>query len=45
LISSRHRAGQPIIAANRCASVVFPDPAGPVTITNVGRLAGSSITN
>ena len=36
LISSRQRAGQPIAAANRCASVVLPDPAGPLTITKVG---------
>ena len=36
LISSRQMAGQPIIAAKRCASVVLPDPAGPLTITKVG---------
>jgi hypothetical protein len=44
LISSRQRAGQPIVAANRCASVVLPDPAGPLTITKVGRPTGSSLT-
>src|SRR5256885_15640231 len=38
LISSRQMAGQPIAAASRCASVVLPEPGGPLTITRVGSI-------
>ena len=41
LSSSRHSAGQPTAAASRWAGVVFPDPAGPLTTINVGRLMSS----
>src|SRR6185436_14617084 len=44
LSSSRHRAGQPTVVASRCASVVFPDPAGPLTIIKIGRPACGSVT-
>src|SRR5829696_826464 len=41
LSSSRDSAGQPTAAASRWASVVLPDPAGPLTTINVGRLTSS----
>ena len=37
LISSRQMAGHPTADAIAWASVVFPDPAGPLTMTSVGR--------
>ena len=37
LISSRQIAGHPTARASRCASVVLPAPAGPLTTTRVGR--------
>jgi hypothetical protein len=36
LISSRQIAGQPIAAASPCASVVLPEPGGPLTTTRIG---------
>src|SRR5690348_511632 len=43
LISSRHTAGQASAVAIRWASVVFPDPAGPLTTTSVGNLSNASV--
>ena len=37
LISSRQIAGQPTARAISCASVVLPEPGGPLTTTKVGR--------
>src|SRR2546423_4363934 len=37
LISSRQIAGHGIAPASACASVVFPEPGGPLTTTSVGR--------
>ncbi len=39
LISSRQMAGQPTADAIAWASVVFPDPAGPLTMMSVGSAA------
>ncbi len=37
LISSRQTAGQPTAQASLCASVVLPEPAGPLTTIRDGR--------
>ena len=36
LISSREMTGQPSAAASSCASVVLPEPGGPLTTISVG---------
>jgi len=41
LISSRQTAGQPTARATSRASVVFPDPGGPLTMTRTGRDGGT----